>query len=263
MIQRDDKGNSTPLISIITIVKDAATLIEHTIKNVINQSYNSYEYIVIDGASSDGTVNSIKLYDKSITSWISESDQGISDAFNKGIQQARGKWILFINAGDSFASSNVLSLCAPILLESNGFDIVHGCANYVDKNGNVLHRVGRALDKRRFQWSLSIPHQAIFHSACYFKEFGVFDTSFKVTMDYELLTRKKNLQARFISQTICNMLAGGISQSNYRKLLSEAARVREKNIAPRTIWSNSVYAWKLLKISVILQLRKILGEKFI
>ena len=98
-----------PLISIITVAYNAIQLIEATIKSVINQSYTSIEYIIIDGGSTDGTIDIIKKYDKYLAYWISEPDKGIYDAMNKAIKKANGDWINFMNCGDTFVDENVIS----------------------------------------------------------------------------------------------------------------------------------------------------------
>lgn len=98
-----------PLISVITVSYNAVLTIEQTILSVINQTYLNIEYIIIDGGSTDGTVNVIKKYADKIAYWVSESDKGIYDAMNKGIAYSHGEYCNFINAGDKFCSSSILN----------------------------------------------------------------------------------------------------------------------------------------------------------
>ena len=101
---------NNPLISVVTVSYNAVSVIEQTIFSVINQTYPNVEYIIIDGGSTDGTVDIIKKYADKITYWVSEPDKGIYDAMNKGIELATGEWINFMNAGDSFYSFSILEL---------------------------------------------------------------------------------------------------------------------------------------------------------
>ena len=100
---------NSPLISVVTVSYNAVDTIERTILSVLNQTYSDIEYIIIDGGSTDGTVDLIKKYADKITYWVSEPDQGIYDAMNKGIDVATGEWINFMNSGDSFYRQDVLS----------------------------------------------------------------------------------------------------------------------------------------------------------
>jgi glycosyltransferase involved in cell wall biosynthesis len=99
---------NSPLISIITVVYNSASTLEQTILSVINQTYENIEYIIIDGGSTDGTVDIINKYEDKLAYWVSEPDNGIYDAMNKGINRATGEWINFMNAGDGFNSYNIL-----------------------------------------------------------------------------------------------------------------------------------------------------------
>ena len=95
------------LISVITVCYNAENNLERTILSVLNQTYSNIEYIIIDGGSTDGTIDLIKKYADKITYWQSETDKGIYDAMNKGIQKATGEWINFMNAGDLFSSTTI------------------------------------------------------------------------------------------------------------------------------------------------------------
>lgn len=116
-----------PLVSVITVVYNGASLIEKTINSVISQEYENIQYVVIDGGSSDGTIDLIKKYENNISYWVSEPDKGIYDAMNKGIQASQGEWIIFINAGDFFYSNDALGkIFEDNLSNASDADIIYG-----------------------------------------------------------------------------------------------------------------------------------------
>lgn len=114
-----------PVFTIVTVTLNCNALLERTIESVLKQEFVDYEYIVVDGGSTDGSIDTIKRYEKNITSWSSERDAGIYDAMNKAAAKAHGKWIIFLNAGDTFCSPEVLSTVAD-RLEDSGLDVIYG-----------------------------------------------------------------------------------------------------------------------------------------
>lgn len=139
-------------ISIITVAYNAIHVIENTIQSVINQTYKNIEYIIIDGGSSDGTLEVIKKYEKYISYWISEPDKGIYDAMNKGIKAATGEWINFMNCGDSFVSNNVIELV---------FN------DYIDSNINVIYGDTLLSYKHKFLVRKTLPTYDNFPNICH------------------------------------------------------------------------------------------------
>ena len=114
-----------PVFTIVTVTLNCNALLERTIESVLKQEFVDYEYIVVDGGSTDGSIDTIKRYEKNITSWSSERDAGIYDAMNKAAAKAHGKWIIFLNAGDTFCSPEVLSTVAD-RLEGSDLDVLYG-----------------------------------------------------------------------------------------------------------------------------------------
>ncbi|MDE7351116.1 MAG: glycosyltransferase [Muribaculaceae bacterium] len=165
-------------ISVVTVCFNAVALIENTIKSVVNQTYGDMEYIVIDGHSTDGTADIIRLYDDRIAYWISEPDKGIYDAMNKGIAAANGDYIIFMNAGDTFADKNVLSSVASTL---GNHTVVSGRWNRCYADGTVKAAAPKSLNA--FSVQMPICHQATFIRLPYHKD-HLFDTSFRLSADY-------------------------------------------------------------------------------
>lgn len=220
-----------PKISIITVVRNGKDYIEQTIQSIVEQTYSNIEYIIIDGKSTDGTVDIIKKYNDFVNYWISEPDKGIYDAMNKGVAAASGDWLLFINADDYLSAPNSLSEAAQYLRVATT-QIVYGNIVYLYPSGNdVFYAPEWDSVKHRFRnVAMYLAHQATFHSSQLFKS-GQFDTSFRIAGDYDFLLRHlKNHEATHIPVTIAKMRAGGLSYSVSKiELLSETRRVQLKN----------------------------------
>ena len=128
-----------PTFSIITITYNAVRLVEQTLLNVLSQSYPNIEYIVIDGGSTDGTVDIIRRYESGLAYWVSEPDKGIYDAMNKGLQKATGDYVWFINAGDTLCSSDTVQSVVSKLQKRKALpDIIYGETNIVDEERRSL-----------------------------------------------------------------------------------------------------------------------------
>lgn len=220
----------SPLISIITIVYNDLKGLEKTMNSVESQGYNEVEYIVIDGESSDGSAEFIQANKKNIDYWVSEPDKGIADAFNKGIKQAKGNWILFLNSGDTLVSSTILADIAPVLKRSPSLNLVYGKINVINEKGEKIRVFGRAFNIKSFKREMTIPHQAAFHNRKIFDEVGLYDLSYKFCMDYELLLRLKNTDFKFVNLIIANMLAGGVSQESPKEVYKEFNMVKKKHL---------------------------------
>lgn len=215
------QGELIPKISVVTVCYNAVETIEQTILSVINQTYPIIEYIIIDGASTDGTVDIINKYRDKIAYFVSEPDKGIYDAMNKGIKAATGEWINFMNAGDEFHDIDVLSTITP---QMKNADIVYG-------DTMLLYSIGKKLKKplplSQITDRMVFGHQATFVRARYHKE-HIFDTSFKSSADYKFLRDAFIHGAKFqyIPVLIVNYDAEfGISATSYLRSQKEDARI--------------------------------------
>lgn len=215
-----------PLVTVITIVYNRSKYLAQTIESILSQSYSNVEYILIDGGSTDGTLDIIQKYEHAIDYWVSEPDLGISDAFNKGIVASTGKWLNFMNCADRFASADTIQHFVANIDEKA--DVIFGKANVINSKGKILLTSGRAFDRKKFSRRMTIPHQSAFHNKHYFQQYGLFDTQLKMAMDYELLLRKSPLSTVFIDKTISNMLVGGVHESEDYLRLREVRMVKRK-----------------------------------
>ena len=229
-------SKSKPLISIIVAVFNGAKTLQQCIDSVANQTYQNKELIIIDGGSRDGTVDLLNSNQEQINYWISESDKGIYNAWNKGLEQVKGEWVCFLGADDFFWDDQVLEQVSA-QLEKLPLDIrvAYGQVMLLNKNGENLYPVGEPWERisTRFKQIMSIPHQAVMHRRSLFERHGKFDESFRIAGDYELLMRElKMTEAFFVPGiVISGMRQGGISSSpeNSLVLLRECRRVHLMN----------------------------------
>lgn len=174
-----------PKVSIITVVYNAATTIERTIESVLSQSYKNREYIIIDGGSTDGTLDVIDKYRDKLAYFVSEPDNGIYDAMNKGIKKATGDIIGLLNADDWYEIGALA--CVAAEFKRTGASIIAGGTLYVDQHGNKSLRKQNSFSEL---WKhLPSNHQATFISKAAYDTFGLYDTQYKIAADHELLLR--------------------------------------------------------------------------
>ncbi|WEA02320.1 glycosyltransferase family 2 protein [Mucilaginibacter sp. SJ] len=203
-----------PLVTVITSSFNSASTIEQTICSVINQTYTNIEYIVIDGGSTDGTVEILRKYDKNITYWVSEPDKGIYNAWNKGLKSAKGDWISFLGADDIYLNNAIENYVTYINYNQQKaeFDFVSSVMEYVDKDLNVLRLVGKPWYWRGFNDTMVTIHCGALHNRNFFEKYGCFDESYRSAGDYALLLKAgQNLKSGFINTITVKMREGGVS----------------------------------------------------
>ncbi len=179
----------SPLFSIITVCRNAEALVGSTVLSVANQNFPNLEYLVVDGASTDKTVDVVRQHAGALAlRVVSEPDEGIYDAMNKGVRLARGKWVYFLNAGDDFADNDVLNRVSSHLASAaDNSDVAHGDVVY---RGAAGHRLVR------FDWVTRhnlvfehLCHQAVFARRTAFDQIGPFNTAYRINADYDWLLR--------------------------------------------------------------------------
>ena len=230
-------------ISIITVTYNCLEAFKTTFQDVLRQSYSNFEYIVIDGASTDGTSEFIKEHSSMIDYWVSESDGGIYDAMNKGIMAAKGDWALMLNAGDIFYDSNVLS---NLFLNCNyDEDVIYG--DYISNrlDGPCYVKCDRPFFVRKERFSgMGMGHQAIFVRVSWLKHF-LFDTSFRCCADYNQMYSLYNSGCRFLYVGVpISVTEGryGFSQNNRMLQFQEEARICKVD---GTLWYKFRYLYVL------------------
>ena len=195
----------TPLVSIVTPSFNHAGFIEATIQSVLAQVYPRIEYMVVDGGSSDGTVDVIKKYASQLSWWVSEKDKGQTDAINKGFACAKGDILAWLNSDDTYEPGAV-SAAVKYLQEHPEVGMVYGDCNFINENGNVIGRFNAAQTDYRLlrQGYVHIPQQTMFFRRELWEQVGPLDPSFYFAMDYDLWTR---IASRSLIQYVPQMWA--------------------------------------------------------
>ena len=217
----------SPLVTIITVCRNPGISIRETFSSVVNQTYSNVEYIVVDGSSTDGTVdwlNQTEQLDR-ISVLISERDSGIYDAINKGISLAKGEVIGILHAGDVFDNPYTLQdICSGLSIDPNTVDVLAGGMRlrYGDANlGKVLYPSSTAVEELKCRMSLF--HPATFVTLKTYEKYGVYDPKYRISGDYELLRRFWLAGAKFrlLDQCLITMQYGGIS-TQYKHVIASA-----------------------------------------
>ncbi len=226
-----------PKISIITVNKDNAVGLKKTIDSIVNQLYTDYEWIVIDAASKDGSVDLIKQYAHHISYWVSEPDGGIYAGMNKGIMKATGEYVYFLNSGDVFADEHVLQ---HIHEEKINADIVIGRINFKAYEGNYKRDFAmRQPHITLFSLYLyGIPHQASFIRKILFDEIGLYDTNARIVADWKFFVDSiinHHCSYQIIPITIATFDDTGLTSLNGEKMYQEKINVFKEMFPPRIV----------------------------
>ena len=215
-----------PLVSVITVVKNGESHIEQAILSVLNQSYTNIEYLVIDGESTDQTLEIVNSYKDRIAQIISERDSGIANAFNKGIENANGELIGILNADDWYEPNAIEKIINQYYVNYSVY-----CGNIkLYKNNTYLRN--RKSRKKLIKYGMYIMHPTVFVKKTVYENLGKFDESLKIAMDFDFLLRiaqSNNYEIKYINADISNMRIGGASK-NIQKMHQEELKVIRKNL---------------------------------
>jgi glycosyltransferase involved in cell wall biosynthesis len=255
---------SAPLITVIIAVFNGSKTLQQCIDSVTNQSYSNKQLIIIDGSSTDGTIELLKANNQSISYWISEPDFGIYHAWNKGLMQVNGEWICFLGADDYFWDDLVLARMSEYLVKlPANIRVAYSQIMLLSENGQELYLSGEPWQKvkKRFKQLMSIPHPGTMHRRDLFEQHGYFDESFRIAGDYELLLRElKTADAEFIADLVAvGMLQGGIS-SNPKNTLSQLHEVRRAQQKHGLKMPSFNWLMAVFRVYVRLFLLRVVGE---
>jgi len=213
-------------ISVITVCYNAISTIENTICSVLSQTYDNIEYIIIDGGSTDGTVDIIKKYAKNISYWISESDKGIYDAMNKGIMASTGEWINFRNSGDVFATPDALEKMfnSPV---DDDVSVLHGDCYFVSDIDYIRVKPSIINDPLCYQYKMPVNHCASFIRRELHQK-NPFDLSYRASADYDFFFKccKRGLKFEYRPVVVALFAMDGYTSTHKEVTMRDNRRLQ-------------------------------------
>lgn len=235
-----------PRLSVITIVYNNVRDIERTILSVVNQTYTNIEYVIVDGLSNDGTLQVIDKYKSKIAKFISEKDEGIYDAMNKGLALATGDYVIFMNSGDEFYDHETV---AAVFASADDADIYYGETEMIDDDGNSLgqrrHKAPAKFTWRGFKYGMSISHQAMYIRRSLAESY---DRRYQLSADIDWIIRaaKKAKKIVNVNRYVAKYLVGGMSKKKHRQSLMERFDIMKRSygLIP-TVFNHFVIAFNL------------------
>ncbi|UEG52876.1 glycosyltransferase [Mucilaginibacter daejeonensis] len=235
-----------PKLSVITVVYNNLRDIERTLLSVIGQTYTNIEYIIIDGASTDGTLQVIERYRDRISQLVTEKDKGIYDAMNKGLAHATGDYVLFMNSGDELYDQDTVSR---VFASAPDADIYYGETEMIDNAGNSLgqrrHKAPKSFTWKDFKYGMSISHQAIYIKRSLLT---AYDPRYQLSADIDwiLQAAKKAKKIVNVHAYVAKYLVGGMSKAKHRQSLVERFQIMKEHygLIP-TVFNHVVIAFNL------------------
>lgn len=228
--KKKSNGERVMKISIVTVAFNSSKTIEDTMESILNQSYKDIEYIVVDGASKDDTLEKVKRYEKKFKEtgrklrWISESDKGLYDAMNKGIKMATGDIVGILNSDDFYKDSKVIEDVVE-KFEKENVDSVYSDLLFIDpNNNNKVVRVWKSgnYKKGSFKNGWHPAHPTLFIKKRIYDKYGVFNLKYRLGADYEIMLRffeKMKISCAYLEREIVNMRIGGESTKSIKNII--------------------------------------------
>ena len=223
-----------PRVTVITVVKDGAPAIAGTIESVLAQTHRPLEHLIVDGGSTDGTLERIRGYGDRVR-WISEPDRGLYDAMNKGVALVAdaGCYVIFLNADDSFHAPDAI---AQLLSTSDREDFLYGRLERYDEEHGDRDVIGKAVTSRDLLFGMRCHHQTILCRRSVFDRIGGFNIEYRVAADYDWVVRafrSRDITRRFVPVVVATMKRGGFSERSY------LAGIRERRQIVRRSYSRA------------------------
>lgn len=246
-------------VSIITVAKNSERTIEDTMKSVLGQTYSDIEYIVVDGCSSDRTLDIVKQYESVFNGrmkWTSEQDKGIYDAMNKGISIATGDVVGILNSDDYFTSNDVIERMVAAF-EDDRVDAVYGDIHFIhdgEPDKCIRYYSSKLFRRMWLRFGLMPAHPSFYCRREIFEKAGLYKTDYKISSDFEMMVRLfyiHHLRARYLPMDFVTMRTGGASTKNVRsrlQIIKEDVRgCRENGIYSNMLMTSVKYLYKIFE----------------
>lgn len=252
-------------ISIITVSYNAVQTIEQTISSVVNQTYQNIEYIIIDGGSIDGTIDVIKKYEDKIAYWISEPDEGIYDAMNKGVKVATGDYIQFIGADDCLVNDIVIEKVVKNIIDTKADIYSYGVLGVDEKSKKEIYKGNKHARKHLYSYKM-VPHNGIFVKRDV-QLHNFFDTNYKISADYKCFLewlRLPDIKILYYDMPIVYFALSGISSLNENTLKEEYKEIQKAlGIISYKSHGFKYYTKKVLKGMRVFSFCKFIRDSFV
>ena len=238
-------------ISVITPSYNQVKYLEQTILSVLDQSYSNFEYIIIDGGSSDGSVKIIKKYQKYLTYWISEKDNGQSHAINKGFKRVTGDIVGWIGSDDYYEPDCFLKV-VEAFQKDEAIGVVYGDNNLVDENNNILkvYSIPDISADKLLKGNPNVVQPGSFYRRIFLNKVGLLDESLKYVMDYDLWVRLGKISKIYhISKILANFRLHPESKTEMQKVFfaKEIFRVKSRYGIKKLSWGNRIVLYRFLR----------------
>jgi glycosyltransferase involved in cell wall biosynthesis len=240
----------TPLISLITVVYNGQELLADTLNSAIQQTYQNIELVIVDGGSTDRTVEIAKSFGSYTGTLISEKDKGIYDAMNKGVKVAKGEWIYFLNVGDRFYHNSVLEDL--FSQDTEGYDLIYGKVQTINEPTGINYITGAKVGLKDFYRRFPVCHQATFTRKVAFEQIGLYDLRYKMVADHQWFVRFFKAtpgKALFVDRIIAFY---DIQGASYHKRMQSQLELLHygKEYFPFTIWLGNYIFYPLVYLKV-------------
>ncbi|AXH98438.1 glycosyltransferase [Sporosarcina sp. PTS2304] len=251
-----------PKITIITACYNSEDTIEQTIQSVLSQTYENIEYIIVDGASTDGTMDIVEKYRDRIDVVVSEKDRGVYDAFNKGVELATGEYIIFLNSDDYFYKTDVMEKCSDFIV-SHEYPIgIYGDIFILNEETGFVDRYSREISIDEMKKGFMPPHPATLLKRNVIKEYGGFDLQYRIAADFDLISKlflNYEEDILHIERVLTNFRLGGLSshidtmhitKSETNQILHQHFPGNEINYGPPALHNNEYYLMKWVEMII-------------